>query len=148
MSVPPQPSGIEPLNPAGHVAGVQHVPSCEPLVTHSEPSGHVTHVMSGSPHPWGTGRHDLKESDPQVTGVQHRWSPAPPAHTWLAAHETVQSIEFPVQGSVYVPQYPAGHVVAGSQHVVPLQCVLPSVLPAQVPQESGCPVHGSVGEPH
>ncbi len=103
-SVPPHPSGMLPVKPAGHVAGVQHVPSCEPLVTHSDPGAHCTHVMSGRPHPWGTGRHDLNDSELQVTGVQHVWSPACPLHTWFEPHGVVQVIEFPVHGSVYVPQ--------------------------------------------
>jgi hypothetical protein len=46
----------------------------------------------------------LNDSESQVTGVQHVWSPECPLHTWFEPQGVVQSIEAPVHGSVYVPQ--------------------------------------------
>jgi hypothetical protein len=88
------------LSPGWHVIGVQHVPSWAPLVTHSEPGAQYTHVMSGSPHPWETGRHDLNDSALHVTGVQHVWSPECPLHTWLEPQGVLQVMASPVHGSV------------------------------------------------
>jgi hypothetical protein len=132
----------EPVNPAGHACGWQHVPS----VMHSEPVGHVMHVIGASPHPGSIGWHDDVANVAHVSGSQQR----PSSH--LPVAHVAHSSALPVHGSVHVPHRPAGQAVAGAQQLPPLQCVRPSPLLAQssfcAPQSSALPVHGSVRVSH